>query len=232
MPVTGTVIGTEAVLPGAAPYTPPAGSVHIHATDPLLSVVARLNETGLSITDGGPRYDTQPRIGRTDVPRYVGHSALRGELSIILDGYARRQTIKPDLDTLQALATVHDGQHAPPAIRLTGNVDYTDRTWRLEGHPRIDDSPRAIRDLAGVPLRMALTVVLIEVVADTTLSRSVARAKKNPGPKATKVRDGETDFGDVSKRLYRTRNRARDLARKNGLPLGTRLRSGQSLRLP
>jgi hypothetical protein len=50
--------------------------------------------------------------------------------------------------------------------------------------------------------------------------------------KTTKVRRGEHTLRDVSKRVYGTRNRARDLARLNDLPLSGRLKTDQRLLLP
>jgi hypothetical protein len=138
---------------------------------------------------------------------------------------------------LHRLAERQPGASRTPLIRAYGPIPFTDRHWTIDGLIEWDDEPAPIRNQGGELLRQAFTVNLLERVPDSQLSVSIARSRRSGsgarnGPHYTTVHDGENDLGDVSKRLYGTRNRARDLAQANGLAVGSKLKRKQRIRIP
>ena len=192
-----------------------------------------LNTAGGQVTGGGPRHDVSERAGRVGVAEYKGHDPLTMSVSIILDGDGG--SIEPEFSVLRRMSERLPNRVRMPVIRLEGLVPYTDRKWLVDGPWTWDDTPTPVqRHLVG-PTRQALTINLIEKVPDRLLRESISESKrtgKTSKAKSTKVRAGEDDFGDVSKRVYGTRNRAMDIASKNRLPLGWKLTKGKTLKLP
>jgi hypothetical protein len=215
----------------------PYGSIALLCDEPFMQLIVKLNEEGGVVVDGGPRYRISERIGSTSVPKYEGHDPLRMELSVVLDGWRRGRgtprLVTNDYRELKRLAQ-RNADWEMPIIRVFGPVPYDNQRWTIDGPFRFDANPPPINSEVGW-YRLPLTMTLLQVVADRTLQRSTNRSRggsgANNGPHFTKVRRGENDFGDVSKRVYKTRSNAASLARANNMPIGKRLDVGDKLRL-
>ncbi|HWT23394.1 MAG TPA: hypothetical protein VN213_07800 [Solirubrobacteraceae bacterium] len=241
----GGQIGGLGVGPGRIPETPgtrfpsPGGTtkpgwVNFWSDDLNISFDCLLNTDGGRVTGGGPQYDESPRVLRTDVPQYRSTSPLRMSISILLEGWPDTD-VRPWISHFDELQVILPRLQRPPTLHIRGSVPYRNKAWLLDGAPVWDTDPTPVRNEAGVLVRQPLTVNLIEFVKDDQLEWSVARSRRNgrgEGQRETKVRKGENDLGDVSKRVYGTRNRAVEIARLNNLPYGARLKPGRKLRLP
>lgn len=216
----------------------PPGSVAFISADPPRVVVALLNEDGCRPTGGGPRNDVVERVLRTSVPEYKGHDPMRMAVSVIFDGYRQNRDVQPDIKQLYALGNLSTGRSRTPLIRLSGEGSlFQELRWTVDGEIQWDDTPEPIRNNDGFLIRQALTVNLLQRVPDSQLGVSIAKSRRSGagarnGPHYTTVRGGENDLGDVSKRLYGTRSRAKDLAQANNLAVGSRLRRKQRIRVP
>jgi hypothetical protein len=212
----------------------PQGKVALGSEDPVVLVIATLGEEGVTVTGGGPRNDERERPGEVSMVRFVGVDPLRIDVSLVLRDSNPRD-VMAKLEDLEALGRPLKSWRLPE-IRLYGWPPYGQRRWTRDGALEFDDDPEPMRTPEGW-LRIGVTVPLVELTADRTLQHSVRKSRESGrgarnGPQFTRVKEGENGFGDVSKRLFKTRSRAGELARANSLPVGQRLKVGQRLRVP
>jgi len=215
----------------------PPGSVAFVCADPQTVITALLNEQGCRVTGGGPRNDIVERPLKTSVPEYKGHDPLRMSVSVIFDGYRANRDVGAQANALWSLGNLQSGRSRTPLIRLAGPgpVMFHSVRWTIDGLVEWDEDPEPIWNNDGVLVRQAMTVHLLERVPDSQLQASITRSRRTGsgarnGPHYTIVKAGENDLGDVSKRLYGARNRARDLAQANNLAVGARLKRKQRIR--
>jgi hypothetical protein len=216
----------------------PPGHVGFASDDLGTYFTVLMNDAGATVTGGGPKHTISERIWRSGVPEYQGHDPITLSISLLLDGWPS-VSVQGTLGLLRALYKRLPDEARVPTIRITGPVPYPDLTWVADGAMQWDTTPARIIGgtgfLRGQLLRQAITVNVIEHVKDTLLQESITQSTKTgrgSRAKTVTVKAGETNLGDVSKRVYGTRNRAGDLARANTQPVGARVHSGQKLRLP
>lgn len=212
----------------------PHGHIGISCSNPSRVMHVLLNTAGVQVVGGGPRRETADRVQRVSVPEYVGHDPVRMTVSVLLDKYAEGESVWSTILELDEFAQRLPHEAETPIIRLSGPTLYPDRLWRIDGPFQWDTDPEPIRNQRAWLLRQALTIPVVEVVTDTLLQSSITEARKQAAknaPRSYRVRKGQDDFGDVSKALYGNRNRAIDLARLNGLPYGTRLKTHQRIKV-
>lgn len=260
MPLVGTVrgggggLGPTTKVGRVVPATEGIGKLaivaagYVRITSPDLGGAYAdllLNTEGIQEVGGGPRHDVSERIGRTSVAEYRGHDPLEIMVSVIIDGYEDGDYTRV-LNAWRLLLSMTErvpDQHRVPTILLQGGSvpgRYEGRKWLANGPLEQDNYPTPIyRQLleGTAPLRLPFTMSLIQKVPDPLLRESISESRRNDrgegfNAKTTKARQGEDNFGDVSKRVYGTRNRAVEIATANHLPLGFKLKKGQKVRLP
>lgn len=247
---TGRVGGQRAGLVGRAgrpqPGLPPGdaaefpfvqrGHVGISCAEPRFAEQFLLNRDGIRMISGGARFNAVKRVGRKSVPDYDGHDPIRLAVSIVLDGWIAGEPVEYQ-ESLVNLMTTRVGRRMPK-LKLAASFpsQLVGRRWMVEGIPEQDSDPAPIiKD--GRLYRLALSLTVIEDVPDELLDDSIARSRRRGTsekkmPLTHTVKDGESDLGDVSKAVYGNRNRAVEIALFNAIPVGTRLRPGQKLRIP
>lgn len=231
------VAPTGRKLPPTKVLQAPYGSCVVYSNDAetLVQVIATLGQDGGQVVGGGPRLDMRERPGGKSVPTYLGHDPIRMDLSLVLDAWPGRNPrgVMSRLRDLQSLGR-RKADWTLPTVRIYGPVPHHDLEWNVAGLIQYDDDPTPINSETGW-LRLPLTIPLVERVAPALLQRSIARSARGKGarngPRFTRVRKNEDGFGDLSKRLYKTRSRAAELARANNMPVGARLRPGKRVRV-
>lgn len=240
MPLTGKVEpgGSQGLNPRTALVAePPLGHVGFYSTDIDLYVVAMFNGGGFRPVGGGSRHDVSDRVKETGVAEYRGHDPLRVAVSVLFDGFPDGRPVQRDIRALLRLTEKMPTEDRMPVIRLYGAIPfYKGRRWVVDGPPEFDEDPRPIK-INGKLYRQAITLTLLERVRDTVLTDSVSRgkrrgkgAKKTPQVYIAKRRDH--DLGDVSKAVYKTRNRAVDIAQFNRISVSIRVTAGMRFRIP
>ena len=218
-----------------------AATVLFTAEDGSVQVRVRAGNRPAVIDDGYARWETIQRDGRESLTDFAGVEPYRQTVPILFDGWegtiGESRSVESDIRLLERLAVVPEKATHPPIVRIAGNVRRTDLKWVIQGPIEWADGDWdefIATPVTGERYRQAATVRLLKYEPDEQLSEKDARPRDSKGRllRPTRVRAGERSFRDVSKRVYRTRNRARDIARVNDLPLSTRLVKDQLIYLP
>jgi hypothetical protein len=217
-----------------------SSTVLFASQDGTRSVRVRLGGAPAVITDGYARWTVIDRDAKRSITDFAGQPPYTQSIPVLFDGWngstADSSSVEDDIKALEELATIPKGGHRPRILKLTGNIRRPDLRWVIQGP--IDwasggpDEFIAHPD-TGTRYRQAATVTVLAYHEDQLLN-GAGEPKDKDGKriKGTKVRKGEHTLRDVSKRVYGTRNRARDLARLNKLPLSKRLTPQMPLLLP
>lgn len=205
----------------------------------LTSETPKLSVSGILIRPApqvfpAPRYDQLQRYGFYDLPKYAGQEPFQLVLPLKFEDAGR--SVAGRVRTLERMMERVEGRDAPPEVTVKGPVSHSTLTWRVA---RLDeDTDRTEHNADGEPTFIVITVTLLQRVTDTALSASLRPSKRAKGiGSTTKVRQGETDLYDVAQRYYRDSAMAIAIAKANPvkgkpMPLGTRLKPGQMLRMP
>lgn len=185
-----------------------------------------------------PKIEMLDRFGFYDLPKYAGQQPFELGMYTRLGGEGA--SVEDEIRRLERMMERPEGRDAPPEVRVDGPIPHESLTWWLtsivEDKPRTVYEPRSGGRLHAVTFVSTLT--LIQRVTDTAGVASVNAAAKSKGiGTTTKVRKGEDDLYDVAQRFYRNSSFALAISKANPvkgnpMPLGTRLRAGQTLRMP
>lgn len=143
-----------AKIPGPSTVTPTIGQVLLYSSDPNVRVTARM--------DGG--FKPRPNVGgwvADDVPKAGQTTSWKGTELLLMDGVIvlhsfDKQSVERDITSLLTLATKQPNRQTPPAIRMRGNVPFSDRVWVIAAPP---ESQRELwHDGARYSVTYALTV--------------------------------------------------------------------------
>jgi nucleoid-associated protein YgaU len=160
-------------------------------------------------TDGFGGWTEVPRPNNTPITEWVGSPALRLSLPLFLDGYREGKSVQRDLDRLLSLGRTRDGDHEPPAFRVSGPIPYSGTKFVLETTP---DFGATIRNNRGKLLRQALTLSLLEYGRPDRI-----KVGRRPSKRRTyTVREGDT-IRKIAVKLFGDADRAREIAKLNGI---------------
>jgi hypothetical protein len=218
-----------------------SSTVLFASEDKEISVRVPLGDGGAAITDGYARWTVVDRDGKHSITDFDGQPPYQQTIPVLFDGWKgsikASSSVEGDIRLLERLAAIPAGGRQPRIIRITGNVRRPDLRWVIQGPIAWATGPgwdELITDpVSGERYRQAGTVTLLAYKADELLN-GAGEPKDKQGRRlhTTRVRKGEKTLRDVAKRVYGTRNRARDLARLNDLPLSKHLKPNQLLLLP
>lgn len=209
--------------------------------NPEISVRVGLGDGGAAITDGYARWTVVDRDGKHSITDFAGQPPYQQTIPVLFDGWKgsikASSSVERDIKQLERLATIPQGGHHPRIVRLTGNVRRLDLRWVIQGPIAWATGPgweELITDPnTGVRYRQAATVTLLAYKQDVLLNgQGEPKDKNGRRLHKHKVTKREHTLRDVSKHVYGTRTRARDLAKANDLPLSVRLKPGELLLLP
>lgn len=199
-----TSSGPQTTTSAAGPTAVPAGLVAFKVAPsrqlPINFVIAVLGDGSARVSGGGPKVDVIDRPGDDGITVFRGRDPLRLSIPIVFDGFLRRADVRGEIVKLQAFTAPISGE--PPLITVVGAVPYTDLEWWLDGGLDWGDSTWGT---SGTLLRQAMTVNLVEHIADQKLTTSISRAKANggflTGARTVTPLEGESVW-DLVKRIY------------------------------
>lgn len=144
-------------------------NVTVSCDNPQASIDLIMGEDAPTFGGGYGGFEEVQRPRRSPIAEWKSAPARTLELALLLDGFANDRAVDGELFQLARLAS-NDGLNAPPKVKVTGTgvpgsglISWyvTDLTW----------TPTALND-AGVPTRVAITLALIEAVADDAIERT------------------------------------------------------------
>jgi hypothetical protein len=181
-----------------------------------------------------PKYEAIERYGFYDLPKYAGQQPYQLILRVRYGDGGDSQ--EDEIRALERLTERPEGRDAPPEVTVAGPVPHRTLRWRITNLD--EDTSRTKTDAAGARTLFVVTVTLEQRVTDTILDASLKPTKKSKGIGiTTTVKSGEDSLYDVAQRYYHDSSFAIAISkanpvRGNPMPLGARLRTGQTLKLP
>ena len=236
---------------------PPVGWVVVTASDPPVSVSARLAEDRPDVSGYGG-WDEVARPRRRPLTTFKALPGLHLTLPLLLDGWADNASVEADIASIERLGTATGSDGEPPRVRVTARgsaVPHQDRTWVIGDIVWGD----ALMNGAGNRTRQQVTLTLYEYVEDLHLAeksaaarrRTKAKARKKAGAsakrivikhgkakRATHARSASTTFGtgedllSIAARELGDADRWVEIAQLNGLRDPRATTPGQEIRLP
>jgi len=229
---------------------PRVGWVRIVSADPPLSVDARLGAERPNIDQGFGGWQEVARPRRSPLTTWAGSPALRMTLSILLDGFGLGAhtrggiadvSVERQIRQLERMGQPSSTDGEPPKLRIVatgGAVPYQGRVWVIDSISYGD----ALMSWKGNRVRQAMTLALLEHVADVYLTeksaaararKKVAQAKTKTGASAKRITvvRGDT-LSSIAARKLGDASRWPELAKLNNLRDPHSIKEGQVIRLP
>jgi hypothetical protein len=171
-----------------------------------------------------PKYEAIERYGFYDLPKYAGQQPYQLILRVRYGDGGDSQ--EDEIRALERLTERPEGRDAPPEVTVAGPVPHRTLRWRITNLD--EDTSRTKTDAAGARTLFVVTVTLEQRVTDTK-SKGIGIT--------TTVKSGEDSLYDVAQRYYHDSSFAIAISkanpvRGNPMPLGARLHTGQTLKLP
>lgn len=205
----------------------PRGHVRLTCTDPAFSAVILLGPEAPKITAGNGGWSV---IGR---PRDVGMTVWDGvepyqlSLSLMLDGWAARQSQEA---TIRGLARVARGdrESAPGTVRIEG-IPLPARYWVIEG---IDYGDPILRQRDGERYRQPITLTLRQYVPPQFIRRRKSPTQSSTKTVIVRAQQGDTPAKIAKRRRLKSWKVIRDLNRKVVKKANQKLKQGTKIRVP
>jgi hypothetical protein len=203
------------------------GQVRLTCDDPPADVLAMMGEESPRLTGGIGGWDVTERPRQVSMTTWGGVEPFALDLPLILDRYASRGSVEPELAALLAVGR-GDGESEPGVLEVAGIALPTDR-WVLDG---IDFGEALLLAQTGERSRQLLTLQLREYVPPEYLQLRAGALKASKGKtKVITTRAGDTP-AKVAHRYATTFARLRELNTGLVKKAGQALRIGTRLRVP
>jgi len=208
-------------------------SIAIYALTRPTHVTAQLAEAGAKLTAGFGKWEEISVPRGQPFTQWIGGTLKTMDIELLLDGWHTQKSVERTIAELEQLATVAGAQPpsgepiTPSPVRIIGAVPHAELTWVIAG---IDFGDQ-LRDLAtGARLRQALTLHLMEYVAETTVGALAAAA----APRKYKVKHGD-DLRKLAARFLGRSSRWPEIVKLNKGLRGWKLASkmiGKTILIP
>lgn len=217
----------------SADHVATPGTIWIWADVPLITVTARLRGPATSPSPR-PQIRVTDRRGQVSLTEYAGREPYEVILPIQFDEFRSQRSVEPWIAQLERLAVAEGDARTSPIVRVEGPIPPRCKnvTWFVDDLIEIPE--RTEHNTTGDRVRYAVDVHLIERTWDDLLvSAQQIPTSEQTGllTRTTTVKKGE-DIYDVARRAYGDPGRAVEIARANTIPLTSKLKVGQRLRLP
>jgi hypothetical protein len=209
---------------------------------PDLRVQALLGATPPKITGGYGGWTQQERPHRRGLYWWQGPDALTLEISILLDGWATKESdpwhqdsVEDDMYALERMAGVDAKPNVqPPFVKIYGSVPThcLTKRWVLNG---IAWDDQVIRSNMGIWLRQGATLSFVQVIEQDQITRLAGMLNSDrtgtTGP-TYRTQKGDTWKSIAASQLNDAR-RAKTLATLNGVrDFRKAIKPGTSIKLP
>jgi len=208
-------------------------SVAIFALTRPTHVTAQLAEAGAKLTAGFGKWEEIAVPRGQAFTQWVGGTLKTMAIELLLDGWHSHRSVERTIAALEQLAVAPGVQQrggdpvTPSPVRIVGAVPHPELTWVVTG---IDFGDQ-LRDFAtGARLRQALTLHLMEYVAETT----VGAVRPAAAPRKYKVKRGD-DLKKLATRFLGRSSRWPEIVKLNKGLRGWQLASkmvGKTILIP
>lgn len=238
-PVTGAAVADLPVEPGWAKLTV--------ADDPKYTLLCELGDAPPTPTQGYGGWETVPRAARTGLTAWRGFEPLGIDLALLLDNHLEGKSVERSMQLLEALAGRGEmrrpREDEPPHLIVdTAGVMphdfHVDRDNRWVITDLDFDEESVIRNDHGNWTRVAVTVSLLQYVADGGLAAQTAavrrriHARGKPTKRPYTARAGDT-LVSIARRELGDPGRWREISDLNNIrDPRAKLKTGRKLRLP
>lgn len=202
----------------------------IRVTGPGVDLTLPLGADTPDLPSGFSNIEDVDRADKKPITHFTGLTTTRMTVPILLDGFADDRDQQPVLSQILALAAPSGD---PVTLTVTGPLPLTGRQWWVDDL----DLGDLERNTAGVLLRQALTLTLVEPELGEALPTAVAPASGGKGAGGAAPTTYTTKKGDtllkVSQRVFGTTAAAKQIGDLNGIrDVRKELAAGRTLRLP
>lgn len=101
------------------------------ASDPQIDIEVPVGNFGARLVGGLGGYEEIERQDDVSITDWNGQEALRQDISILLDGWAKGDSIERELNTILKLGRDPNGERVPPVFKVFGPVYYPGKSWVL-----------------------------------------------------------------------------------------------------
>ena len=207
------------------------GRVRISSSDPVVSVTALLLDAPPRVSGGYGGWEQIKRHKRTALTEWRGRSGLSMSFRIMLDRFAAKRSVEPDVRALERLARQPSDFEDPPLVRIAGSVPHTDRVWAIQDVAL----GRAHFGTRGIRIRQVMTLTLWEHISGEVLTLSPVKTIRARGTNRKRriyvTREGD-NLPRIAARKLGTWTRWPEIAAANNIRGTRRLKTGTRLVLP
>lgn len=213
------------------------------ATDPQIDIEVPVGNSGAQLVGGLGGYQEIEQQDDVSLTDWSGQEALKQDISILLDGWAKGDSVERELNTILKLGRDPNGERVPPVFKVFGPVYYEGKSWVLPDGG-IDLTGGEIEPIRrsgnGDLLRQEVILHLVEFIPPEQLRlRSKKKHKQRMGLGQNvavggtyTTKEGDT-LRDIATKLYRDWKMWKAIGDKNGIADPHRkLAAGKVLRLP
>jgi LysM repeat protein len=220
------------------------------ATDPQIDIEVPVGNLGAQLVGGLGGYQEIERQDDVSLTDWSGQEALKQDISVLLDGYAKGDSVERELNTILKLGRDPNGERVPPVFKVFGPVYYEGKSWVLPADG-IDLSGGEIETIRrsgnGELLRQEVILHLLEFIPPEQIRLRSKKKSKTPQHqrgepartggtafpgKSYTVREGETLIS-IAAKLYGTWEAWKAIGDLNGIADPHRkLPAGKVLKLP
>lgn len=223
--------------------------IHFRADDPPIDIEVPVGNLGAQLVGGLGGYQEVERQDDVSLTDWSGQEALKQDISILLDGYAKGDSVERELNTILKLGRDPNGERVPPVFKVFGPVYLPGKSWVLppDGIDLTGGEIETIRRRGdGELLRQEVILHLLEFIPPEQLRlRKRKKTLKHqrgeparsggtafPGKSYTVQSGGETLI-EISTKLYGTWKEWKAIGERNGIADPHRkLPAGKVLKLP
>ncbi len=215
--------------------------LHFVASDPQIDIEVPVGNFGARLVGGLGGYEEIERQDDVNLTDWTGQDALKQDVSILLDGWARGDSVERELNTILKLGRDPNGERRPPVFTVDGPVFYPGKAWVLppDGIDLAGGEIAPIRRRGdGELLRQEIVLHLLEFVKpDEVRFRGRKKPQIGVSPNIAVGGTYTTQKGDtlhsIAAHLFRDANEWKELGEKNGISDPSRkLPAGRILRIP
>ena len=189
------------------------GYVRLRSNDPPCTVTARLSDTRPNVDSGYGGWTEVARPRKAPLAVWVGSTALRVSIPLLLDGWVTGQSVEPEIAQLERMATATSSDGTPPRVRFTAKgaaVPHQNRLWVIDNLAWGD----ALMNANGNRVRQQVTVSLLEYVADVPVQADSAATRQRAKASAAKSQSGASQKRVVAGRGRSTSRTCRRSSRR------------------
>ena len=190
-----------------------------------------LGDGPAQITGGIGGWEAVERADRVSLTEWSGADQIAQSVPCLLDGFAERRSVQPDLDRILALAITEE-RTEPPSFIATGPIHFSGIRWVLAG-VEFGDAIRRRGD--RVLVRQFLALQLLEHVESGGLSiqGKVGKAKKKASQRTYTVKGDKETLQKIAQAKLGSAKKAKEIGKLNGIrDVSRKLPQGKELRLP